>query len=192
MSTCAQACEHDTQSAHDAACSHATVPVDVSSTAHCWFGTSSGTCCTAQCPAPLQSVSLILATKNDFPEGPVANQNCRARVGSGEDSKCCASATCPSGRSTRREHSVGTLFFARATRTHAPGGAVRRGSLQRELYRTAPARMPTPPIEHLFSLLALSPSTRVRKRLRGGPYLGQRSFAMFGHNLRIFYELASK
>ena len=42
MSTCAQACEHDTQSAHDAACSHAAVPVDVSSTAHCWFGTSSG------------------------------------------------------------------------------------------------------------------------------------------------------
>jgi len=90
--------------------SHAAVPVDVSSTAHCWFGTSSGTCCTAQCPAPLQSVSPILATKNDFPEGPVANQNCRARVGSGEDSKCCASATCPSGRSTRREHSVCQLL----------------------------------------------------------------------------------
>ena len=129
MSTCAQACEHDTQSAHDAACSHATVPVDVSSTAHCWFGTSSGTCCTAQCPAPLQSVSPILATKNDFPEGPVANQNCRARVGSGEDSKCCASATCP---------------------------------------------------------CALSPSTGVRKRLRGGPYLGTIYWrSIFGHNLNL-------
>ena len=137
MSTCAQACEHDTQSAHDATCSHAAVPVDVSSTAHCWFGTSSGVL--HRC-SPCPRFSL---PKTTSPKGP-SQTKIVERVSGRAKTASVARATCPSGRSTRREHCVGTLFFARATRTHAPGGAVRRVSLQRELYRTAPARMPTP------------------------------------------------
>ena len=65
MSTCAQACDRDTQAAHDATCSHAAVLVDVCTTAH-WFGTGSDTRFTA----PLGSPSLQFSLPDDSPKGP--------------------------------------------------------------------------------------------------------------------------
>jgi hypothetical protein len=154
MSTCAQACERDTQAAHDATCSHAAVVVDVSSTAH-WFGTGSDTRFTA----PLGSLSLQFSLPNDSPKSPKGPSQTKIveRVpGRAKTASVARAQHAPEGAAQGASIALEPSFFLGArdahTRARRSGAS---GVAPAPALRTAPARMPTPPVSHLVTATSL-------------------------------------